>query len=52
MDSLILAASVVFPIFALIVLGYILRRVKMVDEHSLGVINKLVFKVFLPVLLF
>lgn len=52
MDSLILAASVVFPIFALIVLGYFLRRIKMVDEHSLGVINKLVFKVFLPVLLF
>ena len=52
MDSLILAASVVFPIFALIVLGYILRLIKMVDAHSLGVINKLVFKVFLPVLLF
>lgn len=52
MDSLILAASVVFPIFALIVLGYILKRIKMVDDHSLNVINKLVFKVFLPVLLF
>lgn len=52
MDSFILAASVVFPIFALIVLGYVLRRIKMVDAHSLDVINKLVFKVFLPVLLF
>ena len=35
MDSLILAASVVFPIFALIVLGYILKRIKMVDGFTL-----------------
>lgn len=52
MEGLILAASVVFPIFAMTALGYVLKLFKMYDDNALAVINKLVFKVFLPVLLF
>jgi predicted permease len=33
-------------------IGYILKRRKIVDTNSLNVMNKLVFRVFLPILLF
>ncbi|MFR3071586.1 MAG: AEC family transporter [Paeniclostridium sp.] len=34
------------------VLGYFLKYIKIFDQHTLDVMNKVVFKVFLPVLLF
>lgn len=52
MDNLILSFNVVLPIFLCILLGYFLRRVRMVDTPSLNVMNKLCFKVFLPIYLF
>ncbi len=52
MESLILSFEAIMPIFLLMVLGYVLKSVKMADENNFNVINKLVFKVFLPVLLF
>lgn len=52
MNNIILAFSVVFPLMLQMTIGYILRRRKIVDTHSLNVMNKLVFRVFLPLLLF
>ena len=52
MENLILSFNVVLPIFLCILLGYFLRRIRMVDTPSLNVMNKLCFKVFLPIYLF
>lgn len=52
MDVLILSFQVVFPIFGMIALGYFLKLFHMFDEHSLKVLNNVVFRVFLPMLLF
>ncbi len=52
MNNIQLAFRVVFPLMLQMSIGYILRRRKLVDTHSLDVMNKLVFRVFLPLLLF
>ncbi len=52
MESLVLASEVVFPLFMLIALGYFMSLFKICDEKTFNAINKLIFKVFLPVLLF
>ncbi len=52
MDNLILSLNVVLPLFFCIMLGYFLRRIKMCDQNALNMMNKLCFKVFLPIYLF
>lgn len=52
MENIILAFSVVFPLMFMMSIGYALRRINLTDDKSLNVMNKLVFRVFLPVLLF
>lgn len=52
MENLILSFNVVLPLFICISLGYFLKKIKMCDERSLNVMNKLCFKVFLPIYLF
>ena len=52
MDNLILSFNVVLPLFLCILLGYFLRRIHMVDTPALNTMNKLCFKVFLPIYLF
>ena len=52
MDSIKLSFEAVMPIFILMVLGYFIKKIKLADKKSLGVMNKLIFKIFLPVLLF
>ena len=52
MENLIISINVVLPLFLLIALGYGLKRIRMYDEVTLKTLNKLVFKVFLPVYLF
>ncbi|MEQ8155587.1 MAG: AEC family transporter [Clostridiaceae bacterium] len=52
MENFLLSINVVLPLFMPIVLGYILKKLKFYDEYILKAMNKLVFKVFLPVLLF
>lgn len=52
MDSLKLSFEAIAPIFLLMLLGYVLKCMKVADKKNFDVINKLVFKVFLPVLLF
>ena len=52
MENLILAINVVLPLFFTMAIGYFLRQIHMVDEPLLKKLNSLVFKVFLPILLF
>jgi predicted permease len=52
MNNIILAFSVVFPLLVTMSIGYGLRKLKVTDDHSLNVMNKMTFKVFLPILLF
>lgn len=52
MSNFALSFEVVFPLFVMMALGYILRRIHIFNENFLGELNNLVFKVFLPLLLF
>ena len=52
MENMIISFNVVVPLFLNILLGYILKITKLWDEHTLKVMNKAVFKSFLPILLF
>ncbi len=52
MESLKLSFNAVSPIFILMLLGYFLKKIKITDKKGFDTINKLVFKVFLPTLLF
>ncbi len=52
MENLIISFNVVLPLFICIMLGYFLRRIKMYDATALKQMNKLCFKVFLPIYLF
>ena len=52
MENLVISLNVVLPLFLLIALGYVLKKFGMYDVVTLKTMNKLVFKVFLPVYLF
>lgn len=52
MESLLLSFNAICPIFLLMLLGYALKSLKLADRKVFDGMNKLVFKVFLPVLLF
>lgn len=51
-SSFLFAASAITPIFALMVLGYLIGRVGLIDGGFVKNANKLVFRVFLPASLF
>ncbi len=52
MESLILSFNSVMPIFLLMLAGYILKALKIADKKGFDTVNRLVFKAFLPTLLF
>lgn len=52
LDNLIFSLNATMPIFLMMVVGFVLKKIKMLDEHTTNAINKAVFKVFLPALLF
>lgn len=52
MESLQLSFDAVMPIFIMMLLGYLLRKLNVADKKTFDTINKLVFRVFLPTLLF
>ncbi len=52
MENLIISFNVVLPLFLCIMLGWFLRRLGMMDEPIRNSLNKLCFKVFLPIYLF
>lgn len=52
LDNLIFSLNATMPIFLMMVVGYVLKKIGWLREPSISTINKLVFKVFLPCLLF
>lgn len=52
MDNFIFSVNVTIPIFLVIVLGYILRKINFLTDEFVRVANKYVFVVALPVMLF
>jgi predicted permease len=49
---IILGLGVVLPLFVVMAIGYLARMVKLIDDSGVGVVNRLVFWVFLPAILF
>ncbi len=52
MENLVFSLNATAPIFALMVLGYLFRKLGLIDEKAAGWMNKFVFKIALPVLVF
>lgn len=52
MENFIYSINVTFPIFLVMVIGYVLKQMGMLDEHFVTVANKFNFKVTLPFMLF
>lgn len=52
MESLIFSLNATVPIFLTMVVGYLLKQYKMVDDHFVKILNSFNFKVSLPALLF
>jgi predicted permease len=52
MDNLVFSLNATLPIFLLMVLGYVFNKIGIIDEKAASWMNKFVFKVALPVLLF
>lgn len=52
MESLILSFNAVIPLFLLMLLGYVIKCIGIAKKSDFDMVNKLVFKIFLPVLLF
>jgi len=51
-NNLVFALNATMPVFFMMVLGYILKQLKWIDEEFAGKINSFVFHVPLPVLVF
>ncbi|MDI6452729.1 AEC family transporter [Peloplasma aerotolerans] len=51
-STFLFALNAVLPIFILIILGYFLKKSNFIDTHFVNILNKFVFRVGLPVLLF
>ena len=52
MENLVFSLNATTPIFALMVLGYVFRKIGLIDEKAAAWMNKFVFKAALPVLVF
>jgi len=52
MESLIYSLNATIPVFSVIVMGYILKQIGMLNDNFIEVANKFNFTVTLPVLLF
>ena len=52
MESLVFAANAVLPIIIMVALGWFLKKAGIVGKDFVKVGNRLVFKIFLPVMLF
>ncbi|MCR5556268.1 MAG: AEC family transporter [Butyrivibrio sp.] len=52
MENLVFSLNATLPIFLLMVLGYIFNKIGIIDEKAANWMNKFVFNVALPVLLF
>ena len=49
MNNFLLTCNIVFPIFLVMLIGFLARRFGLMDEATVKGCNKLVFRIFLPV---
>ena len=49
MNNLLVTSNIVFPIFLVMLIGFLARRFGLMNEETVKGCNKLVFRVFLPV---
>ncbi|MGM9632109.1 MAG: AEC family transporter [Eubacteriales bacterium] len=52
MEDIIFAFNAVLPIILMIVIGYILKKINLLEDEMAKKLNTLVFKLFLPAMLF
>lgn len=52
MDSFIFSINATVPIFAMMILGNLFKRIGIIDDHFASVANRFVFKICLPCLVF
>ena len=52
MEQLSFSLNATIPIFLIMILGYVLKQIKMVDEPFIKTLNKLNYNITLPILLF
>ena len=52
MEHLLFTLNVILPIILLILLGYVLKRIKFMKENFIEEANKIVFKILIPITLF
>lgn len=52
MEDIIFAINAVLPIILMICVGYFLKKIKLLEEDTAKKLNTLVFRVFLPIMLF
>lgn len=52
MENLLFAFKVVFPVFAMMVIGYVLKSVGVISEVTVRQVNKMLFRVCLPFMIF
>lgn len=52
MESLVFTLNAILPIIFCIVIGYVLKLLKIFPDSFWGILNKICFRVFLPLLLF
>lgn len=52
MNEFYLSFQAIFPTFAMISLGYFLKKIRLYDNNTINQMNGLVFRVFLPIILF
>ena len=52
MESFVFSVSAVSPIIIMVVIGYVLKKIGIVKEETAKILNKMVFRVFLPAMLF
>lgn len=52
LNSLSFTANIVAPIFFIVFLGYLLKRVRVIDENFINTASRLVFVITLPALVF
>ncbi len=51
-ENLIFSLNVTVPVFMMMIFGWFVRKVNLLDDHSTAQINKFVFRTLLPALLF
>ena len=52
MESLRISLEIVLPLFLLLAIGYAVKLTGMMNDTSVKQINKVIFKIFLPLLVF